>query len=71
MVGRQFEKEEILEIFVRVNNDSIIKEYTLQELGQMHLAIFDCKPLSKNKNKKDIIESIRNFIYRMNRANSF
>ena len=68
---RAFNYDEVINIFRSLCEKEIVGLYGLNELEQMYLAILGCKPLSKNKNKKQIIDSIKNYIYRIDRANAF
>jgi len=69
--SQSLSKEEALGIFNDLHEEEIAKRYELCELEQMHLSVLGCKPLSKNRNKKGIINSITNYIYRTKRANDF
>ena len=66
-----FSEGEVLNIFSNLCEEEITKKYDLSELEQMYISVLGCKPLSKNKSKRKIINSIANYIYRIERAGAF
>ena len=66
----KFNMTEILEIFDQKSNEEIEKRYSLNELRSMHFTIYEIKSQSKDT-KRDLVSTIRNYIYGRKRANSF
>lgn len=67
---KYFLVDEICNIFNSHDNEDIMMKFKIVELRSMYFCLFSEEP-SKNKNKRDLINSIRNYIYSSNRANSF
>lgn len=65
-----FSIDEICNIFNSQDNENINRNFKLVDLRSMYFCLFSEEP-SKNKNKRDLINVIRNYFYSSNRANAF
>jgi len=63
-------KNDVIDIFSSFSDEEIETNYSLNELRKMYEAIYNKKPASK-KTKIEIINTIRNHIYRIERAKTF
>ena len=62
-----YSKERIICIFNERTALEISNNYTMKELTSMYLVIYETKPMS-GFNKLRIVQTIKNYIYAMDRA---
>lgn len=65
-----YTKNDVMKIFENYDYTYIIQNYTLSQLIDMFIAIYNHKPLSKST-KQDIIYAINKMMQQINRANGF
>lgn len=63
----KYGQNEVIDIFKNNKLESIISEYSLNELSDMYVAIFNSTPISSFK-KARIAQTINNYLYAMDRA---
>ncbi len=60
----------VIQLFTNSRSDDIIKSYTLSQLKEMFIAVYDRKPLSKDT-KEDIVGAMKKMVQQIDRVAGF